>query len=71
MLTQQAMGWNQRKTTTLHKALSQRYIKVGAFCLTTYSYVKLFQQGFLACICSCTGLSYLFLLKMCVMVYHI
>ncbi len=27
MLTQQAMGWNRKKTENLHKVLAHRYIK--------------------------------------------
>ncbi|XP_056121519.1 uncharacterized protein LOC130099743 isoform X2 [Rhinichthys klamathensis goyatoka] len=31
MLTQQAMGWNRKKTENLHKVLARRYIKVRTF----------------------------------------
>jgi len=31
MLTQQAMGWNKKKTANLHKVLANRYIKVRTF----------------------------------------
>ena len=30
MLTQQAMGWNRKKTENLHKALAQRYVTVSS-----------------------------------------
>ncbi|XP_077065731.1 uncharacterized protein LOC143718599 [Siphateles boraxobius] len=29
MLTQQAMGWNRKKTANLHKVLANRYIKIS------------------------------------------
>ncbi|XP_077062377.1 uncharacterized protein LOC143714837 [Siphateles boraxobius] len=29
MLTQQAMGWNRKKTENLHKVLARRYIKIS------------------------------------------
>ncbi len=46
MLTQQAMGWNRKKTENLHKVLAHRYIKVRAFCngLKKKNYLSLFQN---------------------------